>query len=132
MCPSAAHVRLQFPHFFFFFNDPPPTEIYPLPLHAALPIPLLLDERFPLPHAGVADAYTLLAFYGFRPPRDVMPRAKAAAQRALALDDALAEAHSSMGFIHLVYDWDWAAAERELRRAIALDPRYLPARSLEE
>ena len=89
---------------------------------------LLLDERFALAHAGVADAYTLLAFYGFRPPRDVMPRAKAAAQRALALDDALAEAHCSMGFIHLVYDWDWAAAERELRRAIALNPRYVLAR----
>src|SRR5207253_2683875 len=49
-------------------------------------------------------------------------------QRALALDDALAEAHCSMGFIHLVYDWDWAAAERELRRAIALNPRYVLAR----
>ncbi len=89
---------------------------------------LSLDPNFAQAHAGVADAYTLLAFYGFRPPKEVMPEAKAAAQRALAIDDALPEAHASMGFIHLVYDWNWAAAERELKRAIALNPRYVLAR----
>ncbi len=89
---------------------------------------LALDERIALAHAGVAEVYTLLAFLGLRPPTEVMPRAKAAAQRALAIDDALAEAHTSLGFIHLVYDWDWAAAERELQRAIALNPRYVLAR----
>jgi len=89
---------------------------------------LALDERIALAHAGVAEAYTLLAFYGFRPPKEVMPEAKAAAQRALVIDDALAEAHTSLGFIHLVYDWDWAAAERELQRAVALNPRFVLAR----
>ena len=89
---------------------------------------LALDERIALAHAGVAEVYTLLAFLGLRPPTEVMPGAKAAAQRALAIDDALAEAHTSLGFIHLVYDWDWAAAERELQRAIALNPRYVLAR----
>ncbi len=89
---------------------------------------LALDEHFAQAHAGVADAYALLAFYGLRPPRDVMPRAKAAAQRALALDDRIAEAHASMGLINWLYDWDWAAAERELRRAIELNPRYIVAR----
>jgi tetratricopeptide (TPR) repeat protein len=89
---------------------------------------LALDERIALAHAGVAEVYTLLAFLGLRPPMEVMPQAKAAAQRALALDDGLTEAHTSLGFIHLVFDWDGAAAERELRRAIALNPRYVLAR----
>jgi tetratricopeptide (TPR) repeat protein len=87
-----------------------------------------LDQRMALAHAGVAEGYTLLAFLGSRPPKEVMPEAKAAAQRALAIDDSLAEAHTSLGFIHLVYDWDWVAAERELQRAISLNPRYVLAR----
>jgi len=89
---------------------------------------LTLDGQFAAAHAGVAETYTLLAFFGLRPPLQVMPEAKAAAQRALAIDDGLAEAHTSLGFIHLVYDWDWAAAERELQRAIALNPRHVLAR----
>jgi tetratricopeptide (TPR) repeat protein len=89
---------------------------------------LALDERTALAHAGVAEVYTLLAFLGLRSPKEVMPQAKAAAQHALAIDDSLAEAHTSLGFIHLVYDCDWAAAERELQRAIALNPRYVLAR----
>ena len=89
---------------------------------------LSLDEGFAQAHAGVADAYTLLAFYGFRSAREVMPRAKAAAERALALDEGIAEAHSSMGVIQWLYDWNWGAAERELKRAIALNPRYIVAR----
>ena len=89
---------------------------------------LSIDERFAQAHAGIADALTLLAFYGFRRPNDVMPRAKVAAERALALDDTIAEAHTSMGMIHWLYEWNWAAAERELQRAIALNPRYTVAR----
>jgi len=89
---------------------------------------LALDERFALAHAGVAEVYTVLAFLGLRQPTEVIPAAKAAAQRALGIDEALAEAHTSLGFIHLAYDWDWAAAERELQRAIALNPRYVLAR----
>ena len=89
---------------------------------------LALDERIAPAHAGVAEAYTLLAFLGLRRPKEVMPQAKAAAQRAIEIDDALAEAHTSLGFIHLAYDWDWAAAERELQRAIALNPRHVLAR----
>ena len=87
-----------------------------------------LDGQFALAHAGAADAATLLAFYGLRPAKEILPGAKAAAQRALALDDTLAEAHAALGFVHLVYDRDGAAAERELQRAIALNPRYVLAR----
>jgi tetratricopeptide (TPR) repeat protein len=57
-----------------------------------------------------------------------MPKAKSAARRALALDDSLAEAHASLGFILSFYDWDWGAAEREYQRAIELDPGYPTAR----
>jgi serine/threonine-protein kinase len=89
---------------------------------------LAIDEHFAQAHAGVADALTLLAFYAFRRPTEVMPRAKVAAERALALDDTIAEAHTSIGLIQWLYDWNWAAAELELRRAIALNPRYVVAR----
>ncbi len=71
--------------------------------------------------AGLADA-----IYGmsslFVPPNDAIPRARAAAEKALALDESLAEAHTSLGIIKLVYDWDWGGAEREFDRAIALRP----------
>ena len=87
-----------------------------------------LDERIAPAHAGLAEVYTLQAFLGLRPPKEVLPGAKAAAQRALAIDDALAEAHTALGFVLLAYDRDWAAAERELQRAIALNPRYVLAR----
>jgi eukaryotic-like serine/threonine-protein kinase len=89
---------------------------------------LALDERFAQAYAGLADSYTLLAFYGLRAPRDVMPLAKAAAERALALDDGIAEAHTSRGLIAWLYDWDRGTAERELDRAIALNSRYIVAR----
>jgi len=62
--------------------------------------------------------------FGYVPPRDTHSKAKEAALRALALDSTLAEAHTSLGFIALFYDWDWPTAGRELDRALALDPRY--------
>jgi serine/threonine protein kinase/Tfp pilus assembly protein PilF len=79
------------------------------------------DPSYPLPHAGLADAYL-----SFRrgPPRETRPRAKAAAERALALDDSLAEAHTSLAMIRFVFDWDWAGAEAGFRRALVLDPRH--------
>src|SRR5207247_11255619 len=58
------------------------------------------------------------------PPHDIHSKAKDAALRALALDSTLAEAHTSLGFIDLFLEWDWATAGRELDRALALDPRY--------
>ena len=76
---------------------------------------------------GLAEAYVTLGTW-FMAPRIAMPKAKAAAQAALKLDESLASAHSVLGFIHLVYDWDGAAAERELRRAIQLNPSLASAR----
>ena len=80
-----------------------------------------LDPNDALAYAALADAYydqsTLL-----RAPLEVMPKAKSTAARALELDDGLAEAHASLGYVKLNFDWDWAGAEREFRRALDLNP----------
>ena len=85
------------------------------------------DPDYALAHAGLADAYTLMAFYGYARPTDAMPQALAAAERALALDASLAEAHCSLGFIRLSFDWNLPEAEREFREAIALKPSHAPS-----
>jgi TolB-like protein len=76
--------------------------------------------------AGLADAWSGLSDY-YLPPGEVMPKAKEAAQKALRLDDSLAEAHASLGAVYMLYEWKWADAERELRRAIDLNPGYAQA-----
>ena len=87
-----------------------------------------LDPNYALAHAGLADAYALLgSSTGGWAPREAYPRAKAAALRALALDNTLGEAHTSLGFFRLLYDWDFPAAEREYCRAIELTPSYANA-----
>lgn len=88
---------------------------------------LRLDPDYALAHAGVADAYTLLAFYSFMRPADAMPRAKTAAQRAVALAPGLAEAHAALAWISLTYDWDWRAAASGFRRALDLNPNLVAA-----
>jgi serine/threonine protein kinase/Tfp pilus assembly protein PilF len=75
-------------------------------------------------HAVMAQSYAMLGFYGFLPPRDAFPKAKAAAQRALAIDEALAEAHAALSLSCTLYDWDWQTAEREARRALELSPDH--------
>ena len=86
------------------------------------------DPSYARAYAGLSDAYTRLAIFGYAPPRETFARGKAAAQRALSLDSTLAEAHASLGHVLCVSDYAWAAAERELRRAITLDPNYSFAR----
>ena len=86
------------------------------------------DPNYALAYAGLADAYAFLASStGGMPPRDTYPKAKAAAQKALLIDDTLAEAHTSLGFFCLMYDWNFAEAEREFKRAIKLNPGYANA-----
>lgn len=89
---------------------------------------LARDPDYALAHAGVADVYNLIAFYGAMSPREAIPKARAAANRALEIDPDLAEAHSALGFIVQVYDWDAVASEEMFRRAIALKPTYVTAR----
>src|SRR5881396_1727591 len=85
------------------------------------------DPSYALAYAGLSDAYSHRAVFGYVPPHDIHAKAKQAVLRALALDSTLVEAHTSLGFIELFLEWDWATAGRELDRALALDPRYPPA-----
>lgn len=85
------------------------------------------DPRFALAHAGLADSHVLLGIYGAAPPREVMPQAREAAERALELDKTLAEAHTSLACVAAVYDWDWPAAEESFQKAIRLAPGYATA-----
>ena len=87
------------------------------------------DPSYAPPYAGLADAYALLgsAQTGAVPPMVAFPLAEAAAQKALSLDSTLAEPHASLGYIELVYERDFAASEREFRRAIELNPHYATA-----
>jgi len=85
------------------------------------------DPNFALAYAGLADSYNLLDDWGKTPPRDSFPKARAAAEKAIALDDSLAEAHVSLAMVHCAYDWDWSGAEVEFRRAIELNPNYATA-----
>ena len=82
------------------------------------------DQNYALAYAGLADSYNVLSTNAVLPPKDAFPKAKEAAQKALALDDTLAEAHTSLAFIKTVYEWDWQGAEREFKRAIELNPNY--------
>jgi serine/threonine-protein kinase len=85
------------------------------------------DPTYALAYSGLADGYSLLPNYGFVPPKEAFPRAKQAALKALQLDETLAEAHTSLGYIKSSYDWDWSGAEREYQRAIELNPSYATA-----
>ncbi len=81
------------------------------------------DPGYALAYAGLADCYALYNSYEVEPTRECVPKAKAAATKALEIDNTLAEAHASLA-LTLVYDWDWAGAEREFQRSIELDPNY--------
>src|SRR2546430_8933427 len=85
---------------------------------------IVKDPSYALAYAGLSDAYSHRAVFGYVPPHDIHSKAKDAALRALALDSTLAEAHTSLGFIDLFLEWDWATARRELDRAPALHPHY--------
>ncbi len=82
------------------------------------------DPSYALAYAGTADVYAVLAFYGTMTPREAARRLKAAALRAVELDDQLAEAHSSLAEARFFCDWDWPAAEAGFRRAIDLNPAH--------
>jgi TolB-like protein/Tfp pilus assembly protein PilF/tRNA A-37 threonylcarbamoyl transferase component Bud32 len=85
------------------------------------------DPSFALAYSGLADAYTLLTEYYVEPAAATYPQARDAATKALAIDDASAEAHTSMAYIRMSYEWDWERAEVGFRRAIQLNPTYATA-----
>jgi TolB-like protein/DNA-binding winged helix-turn-helix (wHTH) protein len=86
-----------------------------------------IDPNYAPAYAGMADAYALLGFRGNLPSNEALSRAKAAALKAVELDDSLAAAHASLAFIAETHEWDWPAAEREYKRALELNPGYAAA-----
>jgi len=86
------------------------------------------DPKFALAQVGVADAYSWLGLFGVMPPHECFPKAEEALSKACELDPALAEAYAAKAFVAFEYRWEMAAAEKEFRRAIELNPRYAQAR----
>jgi eukaryotic-like serine/threonine-protein kinase len=88
---------------------------------------LQIEPDYAGAYSGLASYYAILPFHSQFSPAQVFPQARAAAQRAVELDEKLAEAHASLAYIRAYYEWDWAAGEREFRRAIELRPSYADA-----
>jgi len=88
-----------------------------------------IDPGYAQAWAGLADSYTVIGYSGLVPPEASMPKALEAAQRAVALDGLLAEAHNALAIASLMGAWDKRAAEREFHRALELNPRYIQART---
>ena len=82
------------------------------------------DPTFALAFSGLADSYALLCDIGAVRPADEMPKAKAAAQKAVDADSTLAEAYTSRAFVRLAYDWDWLGAQSDFQQALKLNPQY--------
>jgi tetratricopeptide (TPR) repeat protein len=88
-----------------------------------------MDPIYAKAYSGLADSYALMGDweYGVLAPAEAFPKAKAAATKALELDDTLGEAHTSLAFVLDLFDWDWKAAEREYKKAVELSPSYATA-----
>ena len=85
------------------------------------------DPRHAKAYAGLADCYAILSQYSRLPPAETMPKARAAALEALRIDESLAEAHTTLALVRMLYDWDWRGAQAEFRAALALNPYYATA-----
>ena len=83
-----------------------------------------LDSHYALAYSGLADCYNMMGYWNLTPPREAFPKAKEAAIKALEIDDTLAEAHASLAYAELEFDWDTARAESGYKRAIELNPNY--------
>ena len=83
-----------------------------------------IDPRFAAAHSGLADCYASMGKASYIPPAEAFPAARWHATKALELDPSLSEPLASLGFVKLYFEWDWAAAEAEFQRAVALDPNY--------
>jgi len=90
---------------------------------------LAIDPNYAAAYAGLADSYIMLANHHILPPREGFSLGRSAAERGLSLDESVAELHTSLGWIHRLFDWDWPAAERECLRSVQLNPGYAFGRS---
>jgi eukaryotic-like serine/threonine-protein kinase len=86
------------------------------------------DPGYTLAHVGLADSYNIQGFYAYAAPRDVFPKGKAAALRALEIDPTITEARASLAYVRLYYEWDWLDAKKELQAVIEQSPGYSTAR----
>ena len=87
------------------------------------------DPNYALAYAGLSDSYAAMAFFGQMPPKEAWRKSEEAAVKALAIDDALGEAHFALAVVKAWYDWNWPGAEREFKRAIDLNPEFAGAES---
>ena len=83
-----------------------------------------LDPSYSMAYVGLADTYTLLSFFTLAAPNEAFPKAREAAEKALAIDSTLAEAYTALGQVKSFYDWDWNGAEEQFQKGIALNPNY--------
>jgi eukaryotic-like serine/threonine-protein kinase len=88
---------------------------------------IALDPGYSLAYAGLADAYAVSTAYSFLPPADAVPKARAAAEKALEIEQDLAHPHATLGYVLGFHDWNWAAAEEEFKKALSIEPRYATA-----
>jgi TolB-like protein/DNA-binding winged helix-turn-helix (wHTH) protein/Flp pilus assembly protein TadD len=88
---------------------------------------IALEPGYAQAYAELSDCYRLIQFFGAAPPEEFWPKAKAAAEKALELDDSLAEAHTSLAVLLWRHDWNWTKSETEFRRALQLNPNYAEA-----
>ncbi|MCI0405544.1 MAG: tetratricopeptide repeat protein, partial [candidate division Zixibacteria bacterium] len=85
------------------------------------------DPLYALAYAGLADSYNMLGFYSMLPPKEAFPKARAAALKALEIDENLTEAHPALAYARHYHDWNWTGAEKDYQRAIQLNPNYASA-----
>ena len=88
------------------------------------------DPKYALAYAGLADSYSVQGAFGIATPNEVWPKAKLALEKAVTLDDTLAQVHSSLGAVKVLFEWDWPGAEGEFKRAIQLNPNLADAHDL--
>ena len=88
---------------------------------------LIEDSNYALAHSGLSDCYGALGILGGFTPNEIITKGRAAAQKALEIEPSLAEAHTSLAFIEVIYNWNWELADRELQRAKELNPNYATA-----
>jgi tetratricopeptide (TPR) repeat protein len=81
-----------------------------------------LDSTYAQAYGDLSQSYFYFGVFGMRRPGEIFPKARANAVKALELDETIASAHNALAAIHILYDWDWAAAEAESRRAVELSP----------